>query len=144
MRLLSRRPTLKWSTARSGEALARAVSTGQDIIGTTEVDLAGMSISFDVPPDRDVWVVAKVAGCGTVTASATLTLKLTDGANAMKDQNISRSGTASRNYVTLPLDEIIPAGSGHITRKLRGICSTIDGITNIAAAQRVTLDAFVR
>lgn len=134
-----------WIRTGAGMAIARASSTSLETIGTSEADFAGMSVSFDSPSNRDLWVFARIPTVGAATASAIATVKLTDGSNVAKDSNSARSGTISRNHVTLSLDEVIPAGSGAgLVRKLRGICTTADGYANNAAASRITLDVFVR
>lgn len=127
-----------------GESLARATSTAQDVVTTSEADLVNMSITFTVPTNRDVWVLAKVKGVEAGTASAIVTVKLTDAAATAKDSDNARSGTASRNPVTIILDEVIPAGSGTVTRKLRAVSTSADGVTNVGGASRNTLEAFVR
>lgn len=127
---------------RAGEILARASSSAQDVLSTTPIDLTNMTITFTVPPDRDVSVQARVPGLVSPTASATITVTLTDENNVVKDTNWARSGTASRNGVTVPLEEIIPAGSGTVTRKLRAV-STADGSVNNSALATVRLKAVV-
>lgn len=104
-----------------------------------------MSITFTVPATRDVHVYAKVPMVGSAAANDIVTVKLTDASNVMKDQSGVRSGTAARNHSTVVLEEVIPAGSGEITRKLRAInASSSNGYTNLAGGGRNVLEAIVR
>ncbi len=128
----------------AGYALARATNAVGDGAVGTEVDIATTTIAFTVPADRDVWVRAVVPTCGAATAAGILTVKLTDESNVQKAANSARSGTASRNHPTLVLDEVIAAGSGAVTRKLRAACTTSDGYVNLSGGSLITIDAIVR
>lgn len=133
------------SSIAPGTILGRKVSVAQEVVGVAEADLASLDpLKFRVPDDAEVKVRARISGVGAGTASATVTIKLTDEANAVKDSDFQRSGTASRNYIQILLEEVIPAGSGIVTRKLRGVCTAADGVANVAATGRITLEAIVQ
>lgn len=128
-----------------GSTLARATSQANAVIGVAEADLdAALTVTFTVPTDRDAWLVASIPGVGASTANATVTIKLTDGANVLKKNRTVSSSTANRNYVGVLLTERFAAGSGTITRKLRGQSTTADGFFNILAADETTIDVFIR
>lgn len=138
-------------TVLPGTELAYKSTTRQQIVATVlnqdedVLDDAGaaLSITFDVPADRPVYVIASVPGVLAGTANATVTVRITDGANAVKKTNWARSGTASRNPVTIPIVERIAAGSGTVTRKLRATCTSADGNLNNASVSDTILRAVV-
>lgn len=130
---------------RAGQVLARAASTAQfTMTSSTDADITAMLISFTVPADRDAWVLARVPASISPTASAQITVKITDENGVQKALNWAMSGTASRNGTVLIMDEVIAAGSGAVTRKLMANCSASNGSLNNGGIATMTLDAFVR
>ena len=123
--------------------LARAESTVQTDLSPTVTDLLGSSITFDVPDGLDVWVVCRVPYLGCVRRGALATLYLTDELGNITDATALKAAT-HRDVGFVTLDELVPAGSGTTTRKLRGQTSKGAGYANLKGFGRVTMDAYIR
>lgn len=121
--------------ARSESALATPLS------GTVS-DLAGSIVTFEVPDDLDVWVTCRVPHLTTPRRGAAVIL-LTDGDGRVVDSVAVGGGRRGQlGFVTV--NELIPAGSGVVTRKLRGCTSRGRAVANRDGAGTVTIDAYVR
>ena len=123
--------------------LARAESAVETRLSPVPIDLVGSTISFDVPHELDVWVVCRVPNLGCTRRSAVAAIHLTDAQGRIIDSvRLKGAGRMHVGFVTL--DELIPAGSGAVTRKLRGQTSKGRGFANLGGAGRVTMDAYIR
>jgi hypothetical protein len=123
--------------------LARAESTVETRLSPVPVDLVGSTITFDVPHELDVWVVCRVPNLGCARRSALAAIHLTDAQGHIVD-SVGLKGAARMHVGFVTLDELIPAGSGTVTRKLRGQTSKGRGFANLGGAGRVTMDAYIR
>lgn len=123
--------------------LARAESSVPTNLSPAVADLLGSIITFDVPHELDVWVVCRVPYLGCVRRGGLTTVLLTDELGNVADATALKA--ASRRHVGfVTLDELIPAGSGTVTRKLRGQTSKGPGYANLEGLGRVTMDAYIR
>ena len=136
-------PQLTAGVDRAAIGLARAESTVQTTLSTTPVDLSGSIIRLEVPDELDVWIVCRVPYLGCTRRGAVATVHLTDEHDQVIDSTGVRAAIRhDHGFVTL--DELVPAGSGTIVRKLRGLTSKGTGFANLGGAGRVTMDAFIR
>lgn len=123
--------------------LGRAESTVQTNLSTAITDLFGSIITVDVPHELDVWVVCRVPYLGCVRRGSWATVYLTDELGNVADATALKAAT-HRHVGFVTLDELVPAGSGTITRKLRGQTSKGAGYANLEGLGRVTMDAYIR
>jgi hypothetical protein len=123
--------------------LARAESLIETPLSPSVVDLHGCVITFEVPAELDVWVVCRVPYLGSVRRGSLVTVYLTDQLGNVTDASALKAATR-RHVGFVTLDELVPAGSGTVTRKLRGQASRGAGYANLEGLGRVTMDAYIR
>ena len=123
--------------------LARAESCVEMPLSMVPADLAGCTITFDVPESYDVWVTCRVPYLWCKRRGAEAEVLLTDEQGRVIDAVGVRAGRGGDlGFVTV--DELIPAGSGRVTRKLRGCTSKGTGAANSGGTGTVTMDAYLR
>jgi hypothetical protein len=123
--------------------LARSESSVQTTLSPSVVDLVGSIITVDVPHELNVWVVCRVPYLGCARRGALATVYLTDEAGGVIDATALKAAT--RHHIGfVVLTELVLAGSGTITRKLRACTSGGRGYANLGGAGHVTMDAYIR
>lgn len=129
----------------SGQALARGENKNLQFnlgVANTIYDIPGCSITFQRHPTRDIWVVWKIAFLGG-QATANCVGILADENNVEKDRAGLRIVT-NNYYGHVTGDEVIPAGVGSVTRKVRAYSSINTGFVNLANGGTTSVEAFVR
>lgn len=123
--------------------LARSVSCVETALSSVGTVLLGSTITFDVPHELDVWVLCRVPYVGSIRRGSVVTIELTDEHGLVHDA--VGLTTVRRGQVGLAtLNELVPAGSGTVTRTLRGQVSCGRGYANLDGLGRVTMDAYIR
>ena len=99
-------------------------------IGTTAVQIPGMSITFAVPVDRPVIVRATLPKVGANVLNEIITVQMRDGAGTTKATSSYRGQTSGGNYSDLTITEAIAAGAGTVTRELWAVSTGSTGFVN--------------
>lgn len=118
----------------AGVLVGRQTDIAQQTITATTTDYPNLTLTFNIPANttcQGVRVRAKIPMVGSATANANNALQLTDGSNTQTDRCDARSSTATRNFVTIVLDEFIAATGSVQTGVVRKVRTTGDGFTNL-------------
>lgn len=122
--------------------LARAECTVATPLTSSVTDLPGSIVTFEVPEDRDVWVVGRVPNVAPPRRGSAV-VQLTDGEGRVVD-HVEVRRRRGPGVGDVALHELVPAGSGAVTRKLRARTTRGRGAANQDGAGLVTLDAALR